>query len=370
MERPPDLRAWWSFAAELVYFAVTFSFMSSDFLVNITRNGIVESVHIGHLSIVDGNGQEIVRCGAPETTTFYRSSAKPFQALPVLTSGAAERYGLSEREIALACGSHNGEPLHTETAANMLEKCGLGESDLRCGAHLPFNEDLARQMIERGEKPNQLHNNCSGKHAAMLAFAKHIGTPIETYDHYNHPIQQEILRVISLFSGLPVAQIGLGIDGCSAPNFAVPVRAMAEMYARLVFPPEDLDAEMREACRRIVSAMMSYPEMVGGSVTERLDTEIMRAASGKLISKIGAEGVWTAGVLPSPRWKRGLGIAFKISDGDDKRARPVAALEILRQLGVLEPRDFPSLRIYAPLILRNRREIEVGEVTTEIDLKL
>jgi L-asparaginase II len=343
---------------------------NSEILIEVWRGKTVESVHHGHLAIVDGAGELIASFGNADLVTFMRSAAKPFQAIPFLMSGAPERFGITEREIALACGSHNGEPLHTETAASMLRKAGLSESDLRCGTHEPFNQELARQMIAAGVPPTQLHNNCSGKHAAMLAFAKTINADLKSYESSDNPIQQKIFETIKKFSGLPRGEIRIGVDGCAAPNFAIPLRAMAKMYARLVFPPPDFDADLREACRRLVSAMMNYPEMIGGSLTERLDTEIMRAASGKIVSKIGAEGVYLAGVLPSPRFKKGLGIALKIADGEDRRARPVATLEILRQLLILDPTESATLQHFANLPIKTWRGETIGSVQANFDLSV
>ncbi|MDQ3322958.1 MAG: asparaginase, partial [Acidobacteriota bacterium] len=291
--------------------------MQSEILAEVVRGETVESIHRGHLIVMSGDGNTILSKGNPEIVTFIRSSGKPFQAFPVLTTGAAERFGFLDSEIALACGSHSGEKFHTETCALMLAKIGLGESDMRCGVQVPFNEKVAEAMLLAGEKPNQLHNNCSGKHAAMLALAEHSGADLKTYETLENPVQQAILDVVSLFTDLAKNEIPIGIDGCAAPNFALPVRAMAKSFARLVFPPKSFDDETREACRRIVSAMMTYPEMIGG--TDRLDTIIMQSARGRIISKIGAEGVYLAGVLPCERWKTGLGIALKIEDGDDKR---------------------------------------------------
>lgn len=331
--------------------------MESEILAKVIRGETVESIHRGHLIVIEGDGNRVAQFGNAETVTFFRSAAKPFQILPFLLSGGVEAFGFSEREIALACGSHSSEKFHVELAAKMLEKCGLSEADLQCGAHLPFNDEAADKMIERKEKPTQLHNNCSGKHAAMLAFAKHIGADLSSYLSPENPIQQEILKAVYLFTDVPQDEIKLAVDGCSAPNFALPTAAMAKSFARLVFPPADFDEKLKKACRRVVSAMMSFPELIGG--TDRLDTMIMKAAPGKLISKIGAEGIYLAGVLPSEKWKSGLGIAFKIEDGDDKRARPAAAVEVLRQLGVLNER---SLRKLSPFPVKSRRGEKVGKV--------
>jgi L-asparaginase II len=340
--------------------------MTAEILAKVFRGETVESVHRGHLIVVSGEGEIIASLGNPETVTFWRSSAKPFQAIPILKSGATERFGFLENEIALACGSHSGERVHVETARKMLEKVGLNESNLRCGAHEPFNDEVTREMIRAGKKPTALHNNCSGKHAAMLAFAKHTGAALESYERVENPVQQAILDCVSEFTDVPTGEIKIGIDGCAAPNFAVPVSAMALAFVRLVFPPKKFDEETREACRRVVSAMMFYPEMIGG--TERLDTLIMQSLRGKIVSKIGAEGVYSAGVLPSPRWKKGLGIALKIEDGDDKRARAVVLIEVLRQLGVLDGTTDEKLREYSPIILKNRRRDAVGKVVSSFDL--
>jgi L-asparaginase II len=339
--------------------------MESEILAKVIRGETVESIHRGHLIVLDGAGGEVARIGNAETVTFFRSSAKPFQAIPVLTSGAAERFGFLETEIALACASHSGEEIHTSIAEKMLHKIGLSETDLKCGAHLPFDEKRAEEILRAGEKPTQIHNNCSGKHSAMLAFAKHIGADLKTYDLPENPIQQAILQTVADFTETPKEKIAVGIDGCAAPNFALAISGMARSFAKLVFPPEDFDDELREACRRIVTAMMNYPELIGG--TERLDTILMQAARGKFISKIGADGVWLCGVLPNAKWKKGLGIALKIEDGDDKRARAVVSIEVLRQLGIFERE---TLTNYSPLPVKNRRGDIVGRVEPNFNLKL
>jgi L-asparaginase II len=245
----------------------------------------------------------------------------------------------------------------------MLEKIGMAEADLRCGAHLPFNEEAAERMLRGGEEPTQLHNNCSGKHAGMLAVAKQIGADAATYENCGNPVQQGILDAIADLAEVPKESIAIGIDGCAAPNFALPLSAMAVSFLNLISPPHRFGPEFRAACTRIVNAMIDHPEIVGG--TERLDTLLMRAAPGRIVSKIGAEGVWVCGVLPCERWPLGLGIALKIEDGDDKRARPVVAVELLRRLGVL-PED--ALADLSPLPIRNRRGDVVGRV--EADLRM
>jgi L-asparaginase II len=249
----------------------------------------------------------------------------------------------------------------------MLKKIGLGANALKCGTHEPFSPEVTRQLREKGEAPNVLQNNCSGKHAGMLALALHLGAPIETYDEPGSAVQLEIGRAISQFSGVPMEDIAVGIDGCGVPVFGVTVKAMALMYAKLVVPPTVFDNETRSACARIVSAMTTYPELIGGT-SDRLDTEIMRAAKGRLISKVGAEGVYTVGVLPCKEWPRGLGLALKIEDGDDHRARPAVVIESLRHLGILADDSLEAVSRYAFFPIRNRRGDVVGEVSAEFKL--
>jgi L-asparaginase II len=219
-------------------------------------------------------------------------------------------------------------------------------------------------MLRIGEQPTQLHNNCSGKHAAMLAFAKHIGADTTCYDSPQNPIQQAILQTMADFAEVPADAIGIGIDGCAAPNFALPLSAMAKSFATLINPPESFDPETKVACRRIVAAMLNHPELIGG--TGRLDTLIMQAAPGKLISKVGAEGVWLSAVLPNDRYPSGLAIAMKIEDGDDRRGRPVVAVDILRRLGVLPD---TALSDISPMQITNRRGDIVGSVNSRFRSK-
>lgn len=342
--------------------------MSSEILAEVWRGDAIESVHRGHALVLDGDGKVIAKLGEPTTITFMRSSAKPFQVLPFLQSGGAERFGFSDEEIALACASHSGEKLHVEIAKKMLEKIGLNENYLKCGAHLPFNEKVAEQMIREGIQPTAIYNNCSGKHAAMLAFAKYLEADLETYLDQKNPVQQAILQTISDFTETPKDEIKLATDGCSAPNFALKIEAMARAMMKLISFSEDSiedsqNDDLKKACRKVVAAMRTYPELIGG--TERLDTLLMKASCGKIISKIGAEGVWLCGVSSSSVWKRGLAIALKIEDGDDKRARAVVAIEILRQLKIL---DTDALQEYSPLPVKNRRGEAVGYVKANFEL--
>lgn len=336
-------------------------------LVKVTRGGITESRHRGHVVAVEPDGTIAAYLGAPETVTYLRSSAKPHQAIPLIASGAADRFGFTEKEIALACASHSGEPMHTEVVSAMLRKIGLGPEALKCGTHEPFSPEVARRLREKGEEPNVLQNNCSGKHAGMLALALHLGAPTETYDEPANPVQLAIGKTISRFSGIPIEDIAVGVDGCGVPVFGVVVKAMALMYARLVSPPGELDDQTKDACARIVSAMTTHPELIGGA-SDRLDTELMKAAKGRLVSKVGAEGVYTVALLPCQDWPRGLGLALKIEDGDDQRARPTAVIESLRQLGILADESLEAVSRYDFFPVCNRRGDVVGEVTAEFKL--
>ena len=338
-------------------------------LVEVWRGPIIESLHRGHLIAVDGEGNTIAEIGDAKTVTFIRSSGKPFQAIPLITSGAADRFGLTEKEIAIACGSHSGEPIHVQTTQSILQKIGLDATALKCGVHEPFSAEVARELVKNQQSPNVLQNNCSGKHAGMLALAKHLGAPVETYDSPDNPVQQQILSAVSEFSNMSPSEIAIGTDGCGVPVFGLSVRAMALMYARLVHPPAHFDTTVRNACSRILHAMTTYPEMVGGT-KDRLDTELIRAAGGGLISKIGAEGVYTVGVMPCDQWRTGIGFALKMEDGDDKRARPPAVIEALRQLRVLRDKEISSLASYAPTPITNRRGEQVGEARAAFSLNV
>ena len=337
--------------------------MSAEILAKVIRGNTVESTHRGHLIILTGDGETLFSAGNPKTVTFIRSSAKPFQAMPFVTSGACDQFMFSEEELALACASHSGERIHVRIAEQMLLRIDMNEAYLRCGAHLPFYEKEAERMLRENEPPTQLHNNCSGKHAAMLALARHIEADLQTYEELDHPVQQAILEAVAAFTGVEANKIKIGVDGCAAPNFALPVSAMAQGFANLVSPPEDMDPKLRDAAARIVSAMVKFPELIGG--TERLDTMLMQAAPDKIISKVGADGVWLCAVLPCEKWPKGLGIALKIEDGDDRRARPVVAVEVLRQLGILEADSLPEV---SPMAIKNRRGDVVGEVVANVKI--
>src|SRR5262249_48473594 len=298
------------------------------------------------------------------SAAWYRSAAKPFQTFPIIASGAAARYGLSPRELAVITGSHSGENIHLETVLSILNKIAMGESALKCGAHMPFDEASAKQLRDENRQPSALHNNCSGKHAGMLAFAKHIGEPAEDYIDPDHPIQRRIRTTLARFAGEPFDEIKIAVDGCSAPVFGLSLEAMARSYARLAGARHaEVGPELVAAAEAVVNAMIEYPEMVGGT-RDHLDTDLMLAAESGIISKVGAEGVQLLGVKPNERFPKGLGVAIKVEDGDIRRARDPVVIETLRQLGLLNDDQLAELARYERSTVFNHRKIEVGAVRT------
>jgi len=333
-------------------------------LVEVTRGSLIESRHRGFIAVVDAAGAVVASLGDIGTPVWFRSAAKPFQAIPIIASGAAAHYGFTPRELAVIVGSHSGENAHLETVLSILNKIALDESALKCGAHPPFDEASAKRLRAENREPRALHNNCSGKHAGMLAFAKHIGEPLENYLDPDHPIQRRIRSTLARFADAPVDEIKIAVDGCSAPVFGLSVEAMARSYARLAGARRaGVEPELAAAADATVSAMIEYPEMVGGT-RDRLDTDLMLVAKGEIISKVGAEGAQLLGVKPNERYPKGLGIAIKIEDGDIRRARDPVVIETLRQLGLLDDAQLAALASYARSTVFNHRKIEVGEVRT------
>jgi len=337
-------------------------------LVEVRRGPIVESRHRGAIIVVTPNSTQVTCLGDPGLVTSTRSTIKPFQALPFITSGAADRFKASPREIAIACASHEGEPIHTQTVAALLARAGLDESALRCGAHEPYNVETAADLKRTGLPFTQLHNNCSGKHAGMLLTAVHRGLAIDAYYEPEHPVQRAIISAFARFADL-AEDLTTAVDGCSAPTFAVPLRSLALAFARLANPSslDSLGDDLTGAASRIVSAMIANPEMVGGT-RGRFDTDLLRASHGKLVCKIGAEAVYGIGVLPSNRFPGGLGIAIKIEDGSYRGLGP-AVVETLGSLGVLDGNEIAQLGAYHKPSVENRRGVKVGEVRAVFELK-
>lgn len=326
-------------------------------LFEVTRGQLVESVHYGSIAVVDSKGKLIASYGDPQTVAFLRSSAKPFQVLPFVERGGMEYFQFTPRELSLACASHEGSDMHVQAVIALQTKVGVEESSLQCGTHMPADVDELKSLIVHNQEPRSNHNNCSGKHTAMLAHAKMRGLPLDNYLDINHPIQQDILASFAEMCLLTVDQIRLGIDGCSAPNFAVPLYNAAYGFGRLC-DPNELPEPRASSCRKITAAMTSYPEMVSGH--GEFDEQLMRTGEGKFVCKRGAEGYQIVGILPgmlSPD-SPGIGITVKVSDGDASRlgsglesvnrVRPAVVVEILRQLGVLSAKQEDALAAFGP----------------------
>ncbi|HMD87967.1 MAG TPA: asparaginase, partial [Anaerolineaceae bacterium] len=297
--------------------------------------------------------------------TFLRSSAKPFQALPFIEMGGADAFGLSEREVALICASHSGTDEHVKVVQGIQQKVGVTESNLLCGCHPPMDPATVRLLWQRGEEPTPNRHNCSGKHTGMLAHARMRDLPLEDYINSQHPIQQTILKTFAEMCGLKSEEVVVGIDGCSAPNFAVPLYNTALGYARL-FDPGQLSAKRADACQLITRSMCAHGDMVGGP--GRFDTVLMQVGNGKIVSKGGAEGYQGIAVAPgaSAATNKAIGIAFKVSDGDADggRAGHAVAVEILRRLGALSPQQLALLVDFDSHLLYNWRKLTVGELRT------
>jgi L-asparaginase II len=322
----------------------------SEASVEIYRGAVVESRHRIHAAVVDAGGRLRASAGDPDLVTYIRSAAKPFQAVPLVADGALDRFGISLEELAVACGSHEGSARHVAAASSILRKIGLDGEALACGPHPPFDEATRRELAEAGLEPVRLHNNCSGKHAGMMALARAHGWDPAGYQLPEHPVQGRILAEISRWVELPYEAIARAVDGCGVVCFGMPLRHMALGYARLAL-------EAREGERDatyVVGAMTSYPEMIAGE--GRLCTELMEQTHGRLFAKVGAEGVYCVGVPGAE-----LGIALKVEDGASRAVAP-AILSVLRQLDLISEDDLGALHRFAyPQITNTRGEV-VGEI--------
>jgi len=334
---------------------------SNALIIEILRGKVVESWHSVSLAAVDSHNRLRLAFGNMVDPVYMRSSAKPFQALPLVQKKIDLQHNLSTRQLALICASHAGTDEHAEVASSILKKVGFSETNLRCGTHTPFDESTANRLLRQSESLSALRHNCSGKHAGMLLLAQALEQDPETYLDTHQPVQGEILQAFSAMVGINEAEVELGTDGCSAPNFAIPLPAAALGYARLM-DPSGLDAARADACRRITHAMLSNPDMVAG--IGEFDTELMQAASGNILSKRGAEGYQALGISAAT-WPGGgaAGIVLKVHDGDgSKRARSVTCMTILRVLNLIIPEAQERLARFDQRPLSNFRQIEVGRI--------
>jgi L-asparaginase II len=308
-------------------------------IAEVTRGDVVESMHRGIVAVVDVDGSLVASAGDVERLAYFRSSAKPFQAIPLVESGAADAFRFTERELALACSSHDATPDHQRGVARMLEKIGLHEEDLRCGISPPVDEqELARSVLGL-VWPSQVQCECSGEHAGMLAACEHLGYPLDSYVERDHPLQRRILQIIATVLGMDKDAVILGTDGCSIPTFAAPIRRFAIAYAKLATPRWTSlgnDATLVESVDRLRAAMLAYPVMVGNEGV--LDTDIMRFSDGRVVAKLGAEGLLCLAVP-----ERGLGIALASEDGMPRGLGP-AAIATLDQLGLADDGMLCALR--------------------------
>lgn len=298
--------------------------MDDPVLVEVTRGGIAESVHRGALAVFDADGRAVLALGDIERPVFPRSAVKALQALPLVESGAAERFALTDQEIALACASHSGEPAHVGAAAAMLGKAGRDMHCLECGAHWPSREPVLRALAASGGEASALHNNCSGKHAGFICLAVHEGDDPKGYIQPDHPVMRRVSAALGEMTGFDLAKTACGTDGCSIPTFAIPLRNLAIGFARFG-TGQGLAPDRAKAAARIRAAVAAAPFFVAG--TDRFDTDVMGALGARAFTKTGAEGVYCA-ALP----EAGLGIALKIDDGAGRGAEVVMANLIARFL--------------------------------------
>lgn len=352
--------------------------VSAQPLLELIRGSISESLHLGSIAVVNAAGELLHSYGDPHTVAFLRSSAKPFQALPFVEQGGVEHFDLTPAELALACASHETSDLHLQTVQGMQLKIGIREGQLQCGPHLPGDAKKFRQVICEDVAPTPNFNNCSGKHTTMLAFAKMRGLPLENYLDFDHPIQRDILKTLSELCDIETKDIVLGVDGCSAPNFAMPLFNAALGMARMC-DPRELSEARAAACKKITNAMTAHPEMV--SNFGEFDCELMKVGKGKIVTKRGAEGFQIVGIMPGVIGERGVGIAFKVTDGDagrmndalqwSPRVRPAVTLEVLRQLKALDEAQLDALANFGPeKVLKNYAGIVTGRSKPVFELKI
>jgi L-asparaginase II len=324
--------------------------------VLVTRGEQVESVHTVHVAVTDG-ARVVARAGDPHMVTYLRSAAKPLQALPLVEDGVVGSLGITGSELALCCASHNAESRHVRAAAALLRRAGLEEGDLACGPHPPMRPAEAQRLAASGQLPRGIHNNCSGKHAGMLALAVHHGWRTEGYHRRGHAVQKRMRAEVARWSGVRSEALELAVDGCGVVTFALPLAAMAHAFARFGAAAREEDSGPAE----VLGAMRAHPFMVAG--TGRLCSALIGETGGRVVPKTGAEGVYCA-TLPDA----GLGIALKVEDGA-RRAADVALVEVLAALDVLEEGELEALAPWRRPAVRNTRDERVGEIRGEVALE-
>jgi L-asparaginase II len=329
-------------------------------IVNVMRGGIVESLHRGAVAILDASGGVVVSLGDVERAVFPRSAVKLLQALPLVSSGAAEQLGLSDAELALACASHSGEAAHTATAAAMLAKAGFDATALECGIHWPYSDSASRELAAQRVQPSALHNNCSGKHAGFLCLASALHGRadrhryIRGYVQPGHPLMREVSAALQACTGWDLVRAPRGIDGCGMPTYAVPLRQLALAFAR-VGTGAGLSIELGRAASRLRAAVARSPFMVAG--TGRFDTRVMEQLGDRLYCKVGAEGVYCA-ALP----QLGFGVALKVDDGNNARACEVAMAAVIEEFVPMNGSSAQLLRSLSEVTLKSWAGAETGKL--------
>ncbi len=328
-------------------------------VAKVYRGDLVDLTHIGHVAVTDFTGKLLYYCGDPGRVTFARSSAKPMQAIPVIEIGAFDAYGISDRELALMCASHSGESFHVEAVRSILQKAGLDEGYLQCGTHYPFADYAAAELRRMGQKPTEVHCNCSGKHAGMLITANYLKEDLDSYYKPEHPVQQRIMKTIGEICDYDASKIITATDGCGVPVHAMPLQVFAQGFARLS-KPEVLGNRREEVVRRVTEAMTAYPEMVGG--TDRFCTDLMKVCGDRLFAKAGAAAYYAVGLKD-----QGIGISFKIEDAA-KNIVFAVVLEVLKKLDIISAAELKALEKHYVLQEKNHKGEIVGH--TEIDFEL
>ena len=327
--------------------------MQNPVTVEVTRGKIIESRHRGMGIVVDGDGKTVFAFGDVESGVFPRSACKAMQALPLVESGAADAYGFGNRQLALACASHSGEEEHVALAASMLERAGRDASALECGAHWSSDQATLIHQARTLEKPNALHNNCSGKHSGFVCTCAHVGYEVEGYVGYDHPLQADIRATMESLTGAALGHDNCGIDGCSIPSYAIPLRGLAHGFAKMV-TGQGLEPIRAKASRRLMEACMAEPFYVAG--TKRACTKLMQVAPGKIFAKTGAEGVFIA-ALP----EQGVAMAVKCEDGTTRAAEAMIFALIARYFDKAGE-THQTLMALANKSMKNWNGIHVGDI--------
>ena len=326
----------------------------SEILLHYTRAGHVENIHRGDAVVVDCNGKITYSIGNPYLPMFWRSAAKPFQALAFVKDGGLDRYHITDEELAVLVSSHSGEDNHVALVRSVLNKVGLTEDDLECGVLRPVNGKAFKKLIVNGEKPTQVHNQCSGKHSQIMALAMMLEVPVKDYIKPDHPAQKVIFKHVAMASKMPEDKLEIGIDGCGVPVFYLPIYNMSLAYARLSTPTKGDWGDYTDAATKIRDAMSKYPQVISG--TGRIDCALNEITGGRIIAKVGADAVYCVAVKDE-----GLGITFKIEDGSLAAINPMV-IALLKRLELISNDEFDQLQQKFPPVLKNHRGDVIGTI--------